>query len=164
MTSFSVFELPGSARSRIGVEPAAVRPTVRSLALPVAGTVQRSEDAVITTAPDFASTVEPPKIAGAKRARRTADRANETERAHIGVRRIERIANGVGRVEPRALIDGRRIRSIDVRAVGEIDRGRADRMLEALADDQPIGDDFKGSSIVVPAGKDRIYTLDKALP
>jgi len=29
---------------------------------------------------------------------------------------------------------------------------------------QPIGDDFKGSSIGVPAGKDRIYTLDKALP
>lgn len=29
---------------------------------------------------------------------------------------------------------------------------------------QPIGDDFKGSSISVPAGKDRIYSLDKSLP
>jgi dipeptidyl aminopeptidase/acylaminoacyl peptidase len=28
---------------------------------------------------------------------------------------------------------------------------------------QPIGDDFKGSSIGVPAGKDRIYSLDTAL-
>jgi dipeptidyl aminopeptidase/acylaminoacyl peptidase len=29
---------------------------------------------------------------------------------------------------------------------------------------QPIGDDFKGSKITVPAGKDRIFSLEKALP
>jgi hypothetical protein len=28
---------------------------------------------------------------------------------------------------------------------------------------QPIGDDFKNSTISVPAGKDRIFSLDKAL-
>ncbi len=29
---------------------------------------------------------------------------------------------------------------------------------------QPIGDDFKGSSITVPAGKDRIWSLSRSLP